>query len=96
MAGPSNPSASSHWSVCVLVRVKLVSETEAHLQAQRESEDALRASEELCQQLQRQLHHKRHQMEDLAAVKDHKYVPAQCVSVTGTFSHYLLSQDKGS
>ncbi|XP_077959147.1 coiled-coil domain-containing protein 57 isoform X3 [Gasterosteus aculeatus] len=53
-------------------QLKLVSETEAHLQAQRESKEALRASEELCQQLQRQLHHKRHQMEDLAAVKDHK------------------------
>ncbi|KAL6094786.1 ccdc57 [Pungitius sinensis] len=52
--------------------LKLLSETQAHLQAQLQSKEALKASEALCQQIQSHLHHKCHQMEDLTAVKDCK------------------------
>ncbi|XP_037318911.2 coiled-coil domain-containing protein 57 isoform X2 [Pungitius pungitius] len=52
--------------------LKLLSETQAHLQAQHQSKEALKVSEALCQQIQSQLHHKCHQMEDLTAVKDSK------------------------
>ncbi|KAM8836000.1 coiled-coil domain-containing protein 57 isoform 2-T2 [Spinachia spinachia] len=50
----------------------LLSESEAHLQAQHQSKEAFKASEELCQQIQSQLHHKRHERKDLTAVNDHK------------------------
>uniref|UniRef100_UPI003AAEFF66 coiled-coil domain-containing protein 57 n=1 Tax=Centroberyx gerrardi TaxID=166262 RepID=UPI003AAEFF66 len=55
------------------LKVKLLcKETEVHSQAQVQAVEALKASEELCQQVQTQLQHKAWEIKDLTAVKDHR------------------------
>ncbi|XP_029934517.1 coiled-coil domain-containing protein 57 isoform X2 [Myripristis murdjan] len=55
------------------LKVKLLSkETQVHSQAQLQAEEALKASEELCQQLQSQLQHRVWEIKDLTAVKDNR------------------------
>ncbi|KAM6899166.1 coiled-coil domain-containing protein 57 [Lycodopsis pacificus] len=55
------------------LKVKLLSkETEVHLQAQHQSTEAVKASEEFSQQIQTQLYHKDQEIKDLTAAKDHK------------------------
>ncbi|XP_040923345.1 coiled-coil domain-containing protein 57 isoform X2 [Toxotes jaculatrix] len=53
--------------------VKLLSkETEVYCQAQLQATEALKASEQLCQQIQTQLQHKDQEIKDLTAIKDHR------------------------
>ncbi|KAG7239766.1 hypothetical protein INR49_028353 [Caranx melampygus] len=55
------------------LKVKLLSkETEVHCQTQLQATEALKAHEELCQGIQRQLQLKDQEIRDLIAVKDHR------------------------
>lgn len=93
-------------AVCAILQVKLLSkEVEVYRQVQLQAVEALKQSDQLCQQVQAQLQHKEWEFKKLTAVKDNRYVYTYTVHrvsiylsiyltcvlvfVTEVYTHYL-------